>query len=135
MKNKYKLFGLYLPLFLAAVISTVVMRTVALFSNFNVQTGFFAEKTLITVADIMVVAFSFIFLSYVFTARRDFKMIPDFTSPLTYPPTGIVAAALVFVGINFFKKAGASLEKINKLKDSIYLSERAEIGTERILLI
>ncbi len=135
MKNKYKLFGLYLPLFLAAVISTVVMRTVALFNDFDVKTGFFIDKTLITVADVMVVAFSVVFLTYILTARRDFKMIPDFTSPLTYPPTGIVAAALVFVGINFFKKANASLDKISYLKDSIYASERAELGTERILLI
>ena len=84
MKNKYKLLGLYLPLFIAAVIGTAVRRTIALFNDFDLKTGYFTDKTLISVGDYIVIGMSILFLTYILTARRDLKMIPDFTSPATY---------------------------------------------------
>ena len=85
MKNKYKLLGLYLPLFIISVISAVAIRTIALFNDFDLITGYFTDKSLISVGDYIVIGTSLLFLTYILMARREFKMMPDFTSPMTYP--------------------------------------------------
>ena len=128
MKNKYKLLGLYLPIFIAATIATVVIRTIALFNDFDLKTGYFTDKSLISVGDYIVIGMSILFLTYILTARRDLKMIPDFTSPATYAPTGIIAAALVFVGISFFSKAAEQA-------DIIFNRTTQALGSEWLVLL
>ena len=56
MKNKAKLFGIYLPIFIVLIIAAVTLRTVALFLNFSPDTSYFSGKGLITAADITVIA-------------------------------------------------------------------------------
>ena len=135
MKKRYKLFGGYLPFFVLALIATCVMRTVALMNDYNKVTGYFTNKTLISVADYILVGASILLFTYIFTARKDMKLIPDFTSPATYAPTGITGAALLFVGIHFFAEAKKSSQVIKNLKYSGSLSAQSLIATERILLI
>ena len=135
MKKRYKLFGGYLPLFVLTLVATSVMRTVALLTDYDKKTGYFTSKTLITVSDYILVGAAILLFTYIFTARRGMKLIPDFTSPSTYAPTGIVGAALLFVGIHFFAAAGDSAEKISDLKAYGSLSSQSLIATERILLI
>ena len=135
MKKRYKLFGGYFPLFVLALISTSVMRTVALLNDFDKKTGYFTSKTLITVADYIVIGASLLLFTYLFTAKKGLKLIPDFTSPATYAPTGIVGAALLFTGIHFFSKAGESADRISELKYYGSLSAESLIATERILLV
>ena len=102
MKNKLKLFGIYLPAFLVLTLSAVVLRTVALFVHFDFDTGYFSENILISIADYMTVALSLFLFTYIFAARKDIRLIPDFSSARTYVPTGLVSAALVFVAISLF---------------------------------
>ena len=135
MKKRYKLFGGYLPLFVLTLVATSVMRTLALLTDYDKKTGYFTSKTLITVSDYILVGAAILLFTYIFTARRGMKLIPDFTSPSTYAPTGIVGAALLFVGIHFFAAAGDSAEKISDLKAYGSLSSQSLIATERILLI
>ena len=115
MKNKAKLFGIYLPVFLTAVIATVAMRTVALFSHFDFTTGYFTEKLLISISNYTLAAAVLLFFTYIFTARRDIRLIADFTSPATYIPTGIVGSALIFMAFYLFRFAGELLEYIEYL--------------------
>ena len=135
MKNKYKLFGPYLPIFLAVLISTVVMRTLALFNDFSVTTTYFTNKTLITIADYFVVGASLIMLTYLFIARKDMKLIPDFTSPATYVPTGVVGCTLLFLSVHFFIESGRSMDLIQRLSLIATPSARSSIANERILMI
>jgi len=115
MKNKAKLFGIYLPVFVVLLTASLVLRTVALFLDFNFDTGYFIEKTLSSISDYITVAACIFFLTYIFTARRDMKLIPDFTSPATYVPTGIVTAALAFVICVLIQKARYIKEYIDVL--------------------
>jgi len=135
MKKRYKLFGGYLPLFVLALIASSIMRTVALFNDFDKKTGYFTSKTLITVTDLIVVGAAVLLFTYIFAARSGLRLIPDFTCPASYAPTGIVGAALIFVGIHFFSAAGRSADRIAELKDFGSSSAQSLIATERILLI
>lgn len=113
MKSKLKLFGIYLPVFCVIILATVTMRTVALLVQFDFKTGYFSENVLISIADYMTVALSLFLFSYVFYSRKDLKLIPDFSSPATYVPTGLTSAALVFIAISLFgadKRSSAVLD-------------------------
>jgi hypothetical protein len=83
----------------------------------------------------MLVGFIIFLFTYTFRVKKDMKLIADFTSPSTYAPTGIVGAALLFVGIHFFTLASESLDRISILKEYGTASARLEANTERILLI
>ena len=115
MKNKTHPFGLYLPTLLIALLSTVVMRTVALFVYYSPDTFYFSNSILISISDYTVIGAVIIFFSYIFTARKDMKFIPNFTSPATYIPTYAVAVAILFSAVYTLTKAGDSVSKTNLL--------------------
>lgn len=135
MRSKLKHFGIYLPVFLLALVSTVTLRTTALFLNFNFYTGYFSEKLLISISNAIVVSAVLFFISYVFFTKQKLNLIADFTSPATYVPTGLVGVALIFLSIHLFSYAGDVSDYIDllfRIGDSSALSE---IPTQRILLI
>lgn len=138
MKNKSHKFGLYLPTFLTVLIAAVVMRTVALFIHYNPQTFYFSGKILISISNYTVIAAVIIFFSYIFTAQRDMRLIPSFTSPATYIPTLAVAVAIAFIIVHAIKKAGKSFAELNRLaslSSSYYAEQIAAYRTLAILLI
>ncbi len=105
MKNKKELFGIYLPLFIVVAMAAVAIRTVACFLHFDPKTYYYTTRVLISVSDYTVVAASVFFITYIFTARNDLKLIPNFTSPATYIPTGLTSAALLFFAKGMFDEA------------------------------
>lgn len=135
MKNRAKLFGIYLPVYLTAAIAAVIMRCIALFMHFDYDTGYFTEKTLITVSDIAVIAVVIFMLSYIYTARRDMKLIPDFTSPATYIPTGIASVTIIFLFFSLCKRGASVLARIKELKDIATPSSLSMIPAQRVVLI
>ncbi len=135
MKSKSKPLGLYLPIFLGALFAAVTMRSVALLLNFNFDTNYFDDKILITVSDYFVIAASIFLFTYIFTASKDIKLIPDFTSPETYVPTGIVSVALIFMVKSLFDRSGELKDYIDYLKELNTLSAVSLIPTQRILMI
>ncbi len=100
MKNKARLFGAYLPIFLIASLSAVVLRTVACFISFDYETGYFKDSILIGIADGIVIFASVFFLTYIFSSRKDINLIPTFTSPQTYVPVGLISTALLFMSVH-----------------------------------
>lgn len=135
MKSNSKPLGLYLPIFIGVLLATVTMRFVALLLNFNYDTNYFDNKILITVADCFVIAASLFFFSYIFTASKDMKLIPNFTSPETYVPTGIVSVALIFMVKSLLDRSGELKDYIDYLKKLNTLSAVSLIPTQRILMI
>lgn len=110
MKNKRAHFGIYLPVFLLMTVLVTALRTVACFLDFNFETHFFDSKIIIGISDWLVVGSVVFFLSYIFTSKKDRKLIPNFTTPATYVPTGLVSASLLFLSIQMFREF-ASLRK------------------------
>jgi len=135
MKSNSKPLGIYFPIFIGALLATVVMRSVALLLNFNFDTNYFDDKILITVSDYFVIAVSVFFLTYIFTANKDMKFIPNFTSPETYVPTGIVSVALIFMTKSLFDRSGELRKYIEYLKELNTVSSVSLIPTQKILMI
>lgn len=135
MKNKAGLFGIYLPFFALIALGTTALRTVALFLHFDAETGYFSYKTLISISDYAVIAAAIFFLSYLFTARRDIALIPDFTSAATYIPTGIVSAALIFMPFALIRRADSILDYIAELTDVGTRSALSQIPSQRLLFV
>ena len=130
MKNRTKLFGIYLPIFLSVILGTVAMRTVACLLDFNFHTNFFVNDVLITISDYTVLISVLFFFTYMYTARKDIRLIPNFTSPTTFIPTGLISVALPFVSRHLFSKA-AVISKI--IKNQVLSSQ--EIRSYRIQLL
>ncbi len=134
MKNKFKPFGLYLPIFIGILLVTVTMRSVALLISFNFETHYFNDKILISISDYLVIAASLFFFSYIFTADKKVKLIPNFTSPETYVPTGIVSVALIFMAKSLFSRSSELREYIDYLQELATPSAISLIPTQKILM-
>ena len=132
MKNKAKVFGIYLPVVAILLTIVTVLRTVALFLDFDFNTGYFIEKTISNVSNYVTIASAVFFLTYIFTARRDIRLIPDFTSPATYVPTGIVAVALVFMIKELIFRAIETKRFIDILK--YFSTSSAQLSSQRLFL-
>lgn len=88
--------GFYLPLFAIAVPLTVALRTIAYLNNLNAQ-GHFEEKSLVLAANIITAFFSIIFLLHSFSHHRnDSTPEEGFSNYLTYVPSGLLSATVIF---------------------------------------
>jgi hypothetical protein len=135
MQNKAKLFGIYLPIYALVALSTVVMRTLALFLHFNENTGYFDEKTLIYVSNGILAAAAIFFITYIFVSDRSLTLIPDFTSAATYVPVGIMAVATLFMTVSLFIRSGKIAGYISELKKIATPSSLEKIPSQRLILI
>ncbi len=105
MNKKRELLGMYLPIFAILTLATVVIRTVACFTDYNIENGKFESAALISISDYITVGAVIYYLSYIITAKKDRKLIPSFTSAATYIPTGLTAAALLFFAKGLLDKS------------------------------
>ena len=135
MQNKAKLFGIYLPIYALVALSTVVMRTLALFLHFNENTGYFDEKTLIYVSNGILAAAAIFFITYIFVSDRSLTLIPDFTSAATYVPVGIMAVATLFMTVSLFIRSGKIAGYIGELKEIASPPSLEKIPSQRLILI
>lgn len=110
MNNKNKLFGIYLPVFALATLASVIMRTVACLIYFDYSTGYFKNNILINISDALAAAAALFLLSFIFTASKDMRFIPSFSSAATYVPTGITVGALLFFAVDLFRRLGIIFE-------------------------
>lgn len=114
MKYKAKLFGIYLPVFVIFTLTAVVLRSVACFTQYNFTTDYFNGKGLIYAADYITACACVFYFTYVFTTKKDIKLIPSFTSPATYIPTGLVAVALLFIAKSLMSSAISFYKRLEK---------------------
>ena len=96
-----KRLGLYLPILSVLVIIAVTLRTIALFTGFNNESGYFDSDILISVSNIITFGGVVFLLSYAFASKK-ISVIADFTGPETYIPSGLVSVSLVFLSVESF---------------------------------
>lgn len=99
MKLKTTLKRVYFPILLATILISVILRTAALFANFNSQTGFFEKKALINIASLFIVSGCIFMFSYAFSGSKNQKLIADFSAPASYVPTGALCVAMMFFAV------------------------------------
>ena len=97
--NKHKrLIGAYLIPLLIMTLSASVLRTVALFTDFNPVNGHFNNDTIILTANIIIVAAAIFAFTYTFLGEKQ-NLKATFATPSTYVPSGLVAVCLMFIAI------------------------------------
>lgn len=116
MKNRAKLFGIYLPIYLILLISAVTLRTVACI-KYQDNFGFFSDKALINAAGISLAVGTLFFLTFIWLAKTEIKLVPTFDTPSSYVPSGILAVTHLFLARHLFSvalamKSDAMLTKI-----------------------
>lgn len=115
MKKNLKIFGIYLPIYLLVTIAAVSLRSVACFVNLDDNGIYFGSDTLISIANYTVIALSLFSLSYAYSPSPKLSLIPSFTSPETYVPTGAVGVALLFTAYSAFVRARDSKSYVDLL--------------------
>lgn len=109
MKKKAKLLGAYLPMLLILLPTAVALRTIACFKDMN-DSGYFENKTVITIANAIILATVACALTYLFIASKDKKLVYRPQSPLNFIPCAIICAALIFVAINSVISSSPSIK-------------------------
>lgn len=110
MRKLYELYGIYLPIFILILPLTVVLRTVALFTDLA-QYGHFENDLLANISAWIAAAAALFFITYMFTGKKNIKLIPSFESPANYVPSGLVAVAMAMLGAYLLATAiGANLQ-------------------------
>ena len=95
MNVNSKKLGVYLGVAAALGAACVTLRTVACLSDLNYYYGYFNNKQLINIADVLLWCSVIFMLTYPVTAVRT-RLRPSFAGPATYIATGAVGAALIF---------------------------------------
>ncbi len=82
----------------------VTLRTVALIIEYDFSTGYFSDKTLITIADWLTVAAVLGSASYIFATDRSKKYVATYDGAATYIPSALVAVALICLSVGLVEK-------------------------------
>ena len=104
MKNKFKIYGIYMLIYLLALPTLVSLGAVACINHLGTD-GYFDVTTVANIANVALTAVSFFLLTYVFFSGKEVKLIPSFSSPLNYAPCAIVSASLAFISVHLFIEA------------------------------
>ena len=102
--KKNRLLGIYLPLYILLAIASVTLKTIGAFYNLD-RYGYYGGAVVMTIANLLVTAGAVFFLTYTLFSKKDIRLIPSFSSPMNYVPSGIAGAALVFIAVYLFGKA------------------------------
>ena len=62
MKQRSKLFGIYLPFFILITVGAIVLRTIATVNYFNYEYGYFTNKAVPAIANALIAA-AFVFFN------------------------------------------------------------------------
>lgn len=103
MKNRIRLFGIYLPFLLLLIVGAVTLKTIAAIGFYSYEHYYFTNKALPLVANILIVIAIVFFIIYIISTKKELKLIPSFSSPANYIPSAAISAALVFIIIKFVK--------------------------------
>ncbi len=97
--TRLKRLGIQLPALILFTLVTVILRTVALYTQYNPGNSYFEGKLLISLSDGILFAGMLILASFLLTSPR-LDLVASFTGSLTFIPSGMVCAALLFLGLD-----------------------------------
>ena len=97
MNTNSKRLGLYLVIMLLLTSVATTLRTIACVTRLDYSNGFFTDKSLITVANIIITVTVIGMFTYLFAASR-IKLHANFSTGATYIPTGVLGVASAFFG-------------------------------------
>jgi len=104
--KRIRIIDFYIITLLITGISAIVLRTNALLTAFDSLTLQFTDKTLITIAGVIIAAAVLGFAAYVFIGDNERSLIARNGNAATYIPAGIVSTALMFMAVERFTDTG-----------------------------
>ena len=110
MNTNSKRLSIYIVLMLLLTCAAVTLRSIACISSLNMETGYFTDKSLTTVSDIIIWVAVLASVSYIFVASKT-NISASFSTPATYIPTGLVGVSTLFLGARILYFA---LNKFNR---------------------
>ena len=112
MKNKFRIYGIYMIVYLLLLPTLVTLGAIACINHLG-DDGYFTVQTVANIANIGVTAASIFLFTYTFWANKGTKLIPSFTSPLNYGPCAVMSAALIFIAAHLVIKSGILKGSLN----------------------
>ncbi|MBQ8290155.1 MAG: hypothetical protein IJY01_04735 [Clostridia bacterium] len=100
MTKKSKRIGTYLPIFLIFLIATVTIRCIALIKDFDFTSGYFNQRTLISVSDYMLIGVCVLFFTYLFIGKSNMRVRFELNCTKGYVASAVLGCATVFLGIS-----------------------------------
>lgn len=104
--KRIRIIDFYIITLLITGISAIVLRINALLTAFDNLTLQFTDKTLITIAGVIIAAAVLGFAAYVFIGDKERSLIARSGNAATYIPAGIVSTALMFMAVERFTDTG-----------------------------
>ena len=113
MRNRTRLFGIYLPFFIILILTAITLRTIAIANAkyFNYTYHYFTSTSIPLIANAIISLTIVFFIIYIFSVYREIKLIPSFSSPANYIPSAAIATALVFMSIHFSHVSANSISR------------------------
>ena len=127
MTGNSKLTKLSLGALLLISTASVVLRCIAIIKYYNPDNGYFEDKTLINIANVMVISAVAIFLISGFFGKKKENLRFNFSSPISMVSSGILAIAVAFLGASLAIRAKARTDAINAVNGSPDLLSILEI--------
>ncbi len=97
MNKNTKRLRVYSLLMLIIAAAAVALRSTALILHFDHASGLHSDTTLINISNIIIWAGAIFMLTYMFIADK-LEVEGSFSTPATYVPSGLVGAAVLFLG-------------------------------------
>jgi hypothetical protein len=97
MNTNSKRLGLYIAIMLVLTTVATALRSAACILHLDYASGFFDDKTLISIANAIITFTVIGAFSYMFSAAR-IKLRASFATSATYVPTGVLGVATAFLG-------------------------------------
>lgn len=94
---KSRRFSLRLPILLATVVATVILRSIAVFRDMDFRYGYFNSHTLISISSWIVLGAMLLLTVLALTEQKREKLAPTYHTPATYVPVALVGIALIFI--------------------------------------
>ena len=105
MNRNTRRLGIYVTLMLVFTAAASIFRTAACLNDLDYIYGYFNDKTMITVATVIIWAGAAVLASFGAVGMK-VSLKPSFSSPMTFVPTGITAAALLFFAVGMVGRIG-----------------------------
>ena len=120
MNTNSKRLGIYLGVMLLATAIATTMRSIAYVMHLDYASGFFSDKSLVTIADAIIVLTVIGMFSYLLASRINLRA--SFSTSATYVPTGILGAASAFLGMQIFSYVLSSSNYRISIKELLSLT-------------
>ena len=108
MNTNSKRLGIYLAIMIVLTAVATTLRSIACVMHLDFESGFFTDKSLLTVANVIITVTVIGMFSYLFVAER-ISLLASFSTGATYVTTGVLGVATAFLGtsvISFVSIAG-----------------------------